>query len=136
MHIECVCVRELTQCAFVYIHCTCTHVVLPFCPLHVCRYACVHRCSVNITQPLLYVYYNKMYVHMCSVKFTYLHMCVDVEVVKRARLLHQWTGEWEEEGVCLWVEFGSSDLLMYLNHCPLPRPAPMNLNEINTRSCD
>ena len=49
---------------------------------------------------------------------------------------HSDTGEWEEEGVCLWEEFHSSDLSMYLNHCPLPCLAPINLKETNVRSCD
>ena len=66
-------VSSHTHSMCICIH-TCTRVVLPFCTLHVCRYACAHRYSVNITQPLLYVYYNKIYLHMCSVKFTHLHM--------------------------------------------------------------
>ena len=106
--------------------------------LHLCAQAYLHTCSVQKGRTTCVHVCVQMHTE-CVCELT-LYVCayihVEVEVVKRTRLLPQWTGEWEEEGVCLWVEFGSSDLLAYLNHCPLPRLAPMNLNEINTRSCD
>ena len=47
------------------------------------------------------------------------------------------TEEWEEERVCLWEEFHSSDLSMHLSHYPFLSLVPMRQNKRSRdKSCD
>ena len=47
------------------------------------------------------------------------------------------TEEWEEERVCLWEEFHSSDLSVRLSHCPLLSLVPVRQNKMShNKSCD
>ena len=76
-------------------------------------YAHAHTCTIS-TVSTVYTH-----THVCCVyavgrgggilRECRLHyMCAHIPGKQRMML-----GEWEEEGVCLWVEFHSSDLLLF-----------------------